>query len=178
MKNEEEDRGRHESVGDDDYGSERTSRSDNTRASSSLRRSTSSRSGSSSKTNLMTRSGRRAELMQRRASHSGRDKVAQQSPSFQAHTATPVKNVQVHLTKLSLSPESTSGRKLSAKKYIDKIQCHTRARRSHKTPPARSPDGVTLTGSGPSPRTKTVIEKLVAQRPRRTVAPKNLVSLH
>ena len=172
MKNEEEDRGRRESVGDDDYGRERTSRSDNTRASScSLRRSTSCRSGSRPKTNLMTRSGRRAELMQRRASHSGRDKVAQQSPSFQAHTATPVKNV--HLTKLSLSPESTSGRKLSAKKYIDKIQCHTRARRSHKTPPARSPDDVMLTGLGPSPRTK-----LVAQRPRRTVAPKNLVSLH
>ena len=72
MKNEEEeDRGRRESVGDSDYGRERTSR--NTRISRSLRRSSSSRSASRSRTNLITRSGRRTELVQRRASHSGND---------------------------------------------------------------------------------------------------------
>ena len=70
MKNEEEeDHGRRESVGDGDHG--RESRSGNTRISRSLRRSSSSCSASRSRTNLITRSGRRTEPVQRRASHSG-----------------------------------------------------------------------------------------------------------
>ena len=189
--------GRDEDAGDGSNGTERTSKtaSGNTRVStksqvgrpssshsvstkSQVGRPSSSHSVSRSKRKLTTRSGKTTEPMQQHLPHSGRGKVSSQVP---ARTGTPVKSVQVHLTKLTLSPGAKSGRKLSAKKYLAKVrqeQHHARARRSRKMSPTHSPEGITLTGSGPSPRTKTIIEKLVAQRPRRTVTPKNLVCLY
>lgn len=179
MKSDSDDHhGRREDAGNN--GVERTSKtSGNSRTKSNVGRPTSSHSVNVSNRKLTTRSGKTTEPMQRHLTHSGRVKVARPSVSTQAvaRTGTPVKDVQVHLTKLTLSPESKSGRKLSAKKYLDKVrreQHHARVRRSRKLSPARSPERGTLTGSGPSPRTKTIIDKLVAQRPRRTVTPKNL----
>ena len=183
MKSDNDDpHGRGEGAGNN--GTERTSKASGNNRTKSHAGRPRSHSVNRSNRKLTTRSSKTTEPTQRHISHSGRVKVARPGVSTQAvaRMCTPVKNVQVHLTKLTLSPDSKSGRKLSAKKYLDKVrreQHNARMRRSHKVSPTRSPERVTLAGSasGPSPRTKTVIEKLVAQRPRRTVTPKNLVCL-